>query len=66
MFALHNLPAGACEPAQPDDMNAVGTTHRVSIPPMENLTAESLSSDGVFLLENSIDAFIWIGQVPVQ
>ena len=34
---------------------------RVTLPPMQNLSAERLSSDGVFMLENSIDAFVWVG-----
>jgi protein transport protein SEC24 len=63
MFALHTLPADACEPAADGADNAVGLDggHMVTLPPMLNLSAERLSSDGVFMLENSVDAFVWVG-----
>lgn len=62
MFALHNLPPDACQPAAAGNENAVGPDEaRVTLPPMQNLSAERLSSDGVFMLENSIDAFVWVG-----
>jgi len=62
MFALHSLPADACEVTTEPEATTVGKTVRVTVPPMENLSAESLRSDGVFMLENSIDAFVWVGQ----
>jgi protein transport protein SEC24 len=63
MFALHNLPSAACMPAAAGDANAVGPEggERVTLPPMQNLSAERLSSDGVFMLENTVDAFVWVG-----
>jgi protein transport protein SEC24 len=62
MFALHNIPPEACEFVDEEE-NAVGPEDGlVSLPPMQNLSAERLCSDGVFMLENSLDAFIWVGQ----
>jgi len=62
MFALHTLPKEACEATGDEEENAVGPKGgRVTLPPMQNLSAERLSSDGVFMLENSIDAFVWVG-----
>ena len=62
MFSLHNLPAEACEPAEDGSDNVVGLEGcRVTLPPMLNLSAERLSSDGVFMLENSVDVFVWVG-----
>jgi protein transport protein SEC24 len=63
MFALHNMPEDACEFQDNEEENTVGPEDgRVSLPPMQNLSAERLCSDGIFMLENSIDAFIWVGQ----
>lgn len=62
MVSLHNLPPDACEPVGDDEANGVGVDGaRVSLPPMQNLSAERLTSDGVFMLENGLDAFCWVG-----
>jgi protein transport protein SEC24 len=63
MFSIHNLPPDACQPADEDDENAVGPEggDKCSLPPMQNLSAERLTSDGVFMLENALDAFLWVG-----
>ena len=64
MFALHNLPDGAGLPAAEDapDEQAVGKSMRVTLPPMQNLSADRLQSDGVFMLENSLECVVWIGR----
>ena len=63
MFSLHNLPNEACQDVEDDDENAVGVQgKRVSLPPMHGLSANNLTSEGVYMLENSLDAFVWIGQ----
>ena len=33
----------------------------IKLPSIVNLTIERLSSDGVFLLDNGIDMYIWVG-----
>ena len=64
MFALHNLPDGAGLPAAEDapEEQAVGKSMRVTLPPMQNLSADRLQSDGVFMLENSLECVVWIGR----
>lgn len=63
MFSLHNMPPDACQPADEEDENAVGPEGgpKCALPPMQNLSAERLTSDGVFMLENGLDAFVWVG-----
>merc|ERR1719231_670202 len=64
MFALHNLPEGAGQPA-PDDApedTRTGRTLKVPLPPMQNLSADRLTSDGVVMLENSVECVVWIGR----
>lgn len=63
MFSLHNMSSDACEFVDDDEDNAIGPEGgKVSLPAMQNLSAERLCSDGVFMLENAVDAFIWVGQ----
>jgi protein transport protein SEC24 len=52
MLALHNLP--------PD--SGLQADGGVSMPPMLNLTSESMTQDGVYLIENGEVMFVWLGR----
>merc|ERR1711871_255126 len=57
MLALHNL----------DDTCGVMNEHGfVTLPAMLNLTSESMSQDGVYLLEDGSGVFLWIGRAVDQ
>lgn len=65
LFALHTLPDNAGLPATAGvavETGTVGTREPVVLPPMQPLSADGLSSDGVYMLENSIEALVWIGR----
>ncbi|CAM9672781.1 unnamed protein product [Phaeothamnion confervicola] len=76
MFSLHDMPDGAGEAlgalpadAPPDAAaDAVPTAgrDRVQLPNVVNLTAERLSSDGVFLLEDAASLYVWVGRSADQ
>jgi len=53
MISLHNLPT---EPLEIDEYG------RTILPPMLNLTTESMTPDGVFLLEDGMEMLMWIGR----
>uniref|UniRef100_A0A7S4QMV4 Uncharacterized protein n=1 Tax=Alexandrium monilatum TaxID=311494 RepID=A0A7S4QMV4_9DINO len=53
MMGLHNLAEGC---GVPDGMG------RVTLPDMLNLTSESMTQDGVYLLEDGDTMYVWIGR----
>merc|ERR1712217_771944 len=53
MMALHNLPA---------DVGVPNEKKCITIPDMLNLTRESMSMDGVYLLEDGDTMHMWIGK----
>eukprot|EP00741_Cyanophora_paradoxa_P004787 tig00000829_g4645.t1 len=53
MFALHNLPSNVGALAQHGD---------VILPPTISLSSEKLDADGVFLVEDGLLVFLWIGK----
>ncbi|GBG63774.1 hypothetical protein CBR_g39318 [Chara braunii] len=55
MFALHNLPSTG-------DANANGSSAGGILPLPVHLSSERLDHEGVFLLENGEDAYIWVGK----
>lgn len=65
LFALHTLPDNAGLPATAGmtvETGTVGRKEPIVLPPMQPLSADGLSSDGVYMLENSIEALVWIGR----
>ncbi|KAI8324738.1 hypothetical protein GQ54DRAFT_295911 [Martensiomyces pterosporus] len=54
IYGLHNLPESA---GYPDEQTGI-----VSLPPRLNLSAESLSPFGVYLLHDGCDSFLWFGR----
>jgi len=64
LFSIHDMPEEAGQPSNQDDssqMNAIGT-QKIIIPPQMNLSYQRLTSDGIFLLENGLTIFLWIGR----
>uniref|UniRef100_A0A7S4UIX6 Uncharacterized protein n=1 Tax=Alexandrium monilatum TaxID=311494 RepID=A0A7S4UIX6_9DINO len=53
MMALHNMPDGC---GVPDEHGSV------TLPEMLNLTSESMTQDGVYLLEDGDTMYVWIGR----
>jgi len=66
MFSIHDMGAEIGLPAdnagdEGDDCPTAGP-FRVRLPSILNLTYERLQSDGIFLMENGHDLFMWIGR----
>ncbi|TDH73446.1 hypothetical protein CCR75_006161 [Bremia lactucae] len=65
MFALHNMPPEAGLPALEDlaAENAHSATAKsVVLPPVVNLSIERLQCDGVFLLDDALTLYLWVGR----
>lgn len=63
MFSIHDMSidAGTSSDNLDDDEPTAGPD-RVRLPTVLNLSHERLTSDGMFLLENGYDLFLWIGR----
>lgn len=63
MFALHNMPPEAGLPAE-DEAGAEGAegSKSVVLPPVINLSIERLQCDGVFLLDDALNLYLWVGR----
>ena len=65
MFALHNMPPEAGLPAANDQstegIDGAGATSIV-LPPVINLSIERLQCDGVFLLDDTLSFYLWVGR----
>ncbi|RYG52437.1 hypothetical protein EON67_01230, partial [archaeon] len=63
LYSLHDMDASAGMPepgAAP--LSALATQPAVVLPTVVNLTAERLTSDGIFLLDNGVEMYLWIGR----
>jgi len=66
MFSLHDmspgagLPSNAAPSSEGEDM--VAGQDRIELPQVLNLTVDRLASNGIFLLDNGIDMFLWVGR----
>lgn len=65
MFALHEMDSSAGYPleggAEDVDPQTVAGRDRIQLPPIVNLSVDRLTSKGVFLLDNGIEMYIWVG-----
>lgn len=63
MFSIHDMAidAGTYSDNVDDDVPTAGS-ERVRLPAILNLSHERLTSEGIFLLENGYDLFMWIGR----
>lgn len=65
LFALHNLPAEAGLPVPEGESNAekpIAGKQRIVLPPVINLSIERLACEGLFLLEDSLLLYLWVGR----
>ncbi|RLN48787.1 hypothetical protein BBJ28_00008794 [Nothophytophthora sp. Chile5] len=67
MFALHNMPPEAGLPPADDQPSAEGSegapsAKSVVLPPVINLSIERLQCDGVFLLDDTLSIYLWVGR----
>jgi protein transport protein SEC24 len=64
MFSIHDMTEDSginSDNADDDDCLTAGP-FRVRLPALLNLTSERLATDGIFLLENGYELFMWIGR----
>lgn len=68
MYAIHDMPPDAgmsfADSGGDDDDNSeqyLGP-NRVLVPKSVNLSVERLTSEGVFLLDNGVDMYVWVGR----
>ena len=68
MFAVHDMPPSAGLPSDREpsddggDDEGVAGPDRIELPGAVSLTVDRLTSGGVFLLDNGLDAFLWVGR----
>lgn len=67
MFSIHDMDDSAGEPVEDnteddENENAVAGRNRIRLPEIVSLTIDSLSSNGVFLLDNGVDMYLWVGR----
>jgi protein transport protein SEC24 len=64
MFSVHDMDASAGRPLPDGDDAAepVAGAFRIKLPAILNLSNERLGSDGIFLMENGYDLFLWLGR----
>ncbi len=67
LYGIHNMDPQAGLPVNDDDIDqdtTVETAGRnmILLPSAINLSVESLSSEGIYLLDNGSDTFLWVGR----
>jgi protein transport protein SEC24 len=64
MFSIHDMGADAGLPTNEGDEGEgpVAGPYGIRLPSILNLSNERLASDGIFLMENGYDLFMWIGR----
>lgn len=62
MFSIHDMSVDAGVPSDNVDDVPTAGLHRIRLPVILNLSHERLVSDGIFLLENGYDLYMWIGR----
>lgn len=63
LFALHNMPPEAGLPlAEEQNDKPVAGAQKIVLPPVINLSIERLQCDGVFLLDDSLSLYLWVGR----
>jgi protein transport protein SEC24 len=66
MFSLHDMSPNAgipsnSEPAEGEEEKFAGPDF-IELPEVMNLTVDRLTSNGIFLLDNGMDMFLWVGR----
>ncbi|GMH74564.1 hypothetical protein TrST_g8776 [Triparma strigata] len=63
MFSLHDMEGSAgTEGGEKIDEDKVCGRNNVVLPELVDLTVDNMKSDGIFLLDNSIDMYLWVGR----
>eukprot|EP00577_Skeletonema_sp_RCC1716_P004482 CAMPEP_0113395308 /NCGR_PEP_ID=MMETSP0013_2-20120614/13112_1 /TAXON_ID=2843 ORGANISM="Skeletonema costatum, Strain 1716" /NCGR_SAMPLE_ID=MMETSP0013_2 /ASSEMBLY_ACC=CAM_ASM_000158 /LENGTH=1255 /DNA_ID=CAMNT_0000279485 /DNA_START=40 /DNA_END=3803 /DNA_ORIENTATION=- /assembly_acc=CAM_ASM_000158 len=63
MFSLHNMSSNAGLPSANDaDDEKVAGKNDIELPSVLDLTIDRLASNGIFLLDNGLDMFLWVGR----
>lgn len=66
MFSLHDMESNAGLPwsgsEEEEDEEIYAGRNRIVLPKVVSLSVDNLSSDGVFLLDNSVEMYIWVGR----
>ncbi|GMI36360.1 hypothetical protein TeGR_g2281, partial [Tetraparma gracilis] len=66
LFSLHDMTGNvgtACEGQEgTDDDKKFCGMDRIALPNVINLTIDKLTSEGIFLLDNSVDMYLWVGR----
>ena len=64
LYAIHEMGQDAGFPSEDDidDPDRVAGRQRILLPPAANLSIDSLSSEGVYLLDNGVEMWLWVGR----
>jgi len=60
MYALHTMPAGAGLPAKEGEVGE--SSKNIAMPPFMHLAVNQMQANGVYLLEDGLNMFIWLGR----
>ena len=61
MFSIHDMDARAGMPSDTNDETTAGLNN-ILLPTSVNLSVERLTSNGIFLLDNGVDMYVWVGR----
>ena len=62
-FAIHDMDSTAGLPADPNSGKAkTAGRNNILLPKVANLSVERLTSNGIFLLDNGVDMYLWVGR----
>ena len=66
MFSLHDMSSNAglpsnAEPEEGEEEKFAGQDY-IELPEVRNLTVDRLTSNGIYLLDNGVDMFLWVGR----
>ena len=63
MFSVHDMDDRAgTEGAEGEDEDKVCGRNNTLLPEVVDLSVENLKSDGIFLLDNSVEMYLWVGR----
>lgn len=62
MFSLHDMSPSAGLPSNINDKDKVAGQDCIELPRSLNLTIDRLASNGIFLLDNGVEMFLWVGR----
>jgi len=64
MFSIHDMDSNAGHPAEGNDVpeDRVEGRNRIMLPPVVPLSVDRLSSGGIYLLDNGVEMYLWVGR----